>query len=54
MLLGGWEERKRERALYIFFDYCYFCRDTQRPGGGGGNLGGVLMGGDLPLGPWNP
>ena len=42
VLWGGWGERKRERtnhvfslfpsctALSIFFDYCYFYRDTQR------------------------
>ena len=43
VLWGGWAERKRRareprlfplpivpRALSIFFDYCYFYRDTQR------------------------
>ena len=37
MLWGGWRERKRERAghasspaRFLFFDYCYFYRDTQR------------------------
>ena len=37
MLWGGWRERKRERAghasspaRFLFFDYCYFSRDTQR------------------------